>query len=87
MVKNATLQKAYEEADCVIGPISCNATQIDTGNRQARASDFQQWAFKYQDLTTSIFGDIINNGTVHVFRVVHDCDAALPPCGWCSRTR
>jgi hypothetical protein len=52
-IKIATVQAEYEKADCVIGPISSNASKVDTdtGKQQARASRFQQWAFKGQPFT------------------------------------
>ena len=94
-IKNASLQKAYERADCVIGPISFNAQQVDTGRHEARSLDFfQQWAFKGETFARSFFGDIINSGAVHVFRVVHEQEeewrvagAPLRPKGFISALR
>ena len=66
------LRRAYNRAECVIGPISHNAQQVDTGRQEARESRFNQWAFKDEEFARDVLGDIISRGAVHVFRVVHE---------------
>ena len=73
-IDDLALEEAYDRADCVIGPIPFNASQVDTGKQQPQALAFQQWAFKGRAFARKFFGDIINSGTVHVIRVVHESE-------------
>ena len=70
-IPDTTLEATYDKAACVIGPISENAQEIDTCKREAQASRFQQWAFT-EDFAEEVFQKIIDSGSVHVFRTIHE---------------
>lgn len=69
------LLDAFESANCVTGPVSNNATRIDTDKQLPRATTFQQWAFKESKFARDLFDDIIGSGAVHVIRIMHESDS------------
>ena len=73
-ISDPVLRKAYNNAGCVVGPISSNAQQVDTGRQEAREMrfNFKQWAFKDEEFARLVLGNIINDGAVHVFRILHE---------------
>lgn len=89
-ISDPVLRKAYNKAECVIGPISYNAQRVDTGREEAREMRFQQWAFKDEEFARDVFGNIINHGAVHVFRILHEREdewQAVPEGGRQGRGR